>query len=444
MARRNYNRKPLPKEPRQALIESLNHDARGVAHVDGKVVFIDGALPGENVTFTYTGMHRDYAEGRVQEVLEASPERIAPHCAHAGVCGGCSLQHLEHEAQIRYKQQLLLEQLRRIGKVQPQEIFAPLRGPLWGYRHKARLSVKYVQKKDKALVGFREKASPFVADIGVCPVLHPMVGEHLAELGELVGRLSLRDQLPQIEIGVGDQHCALVFRLLRDATADDLAALRAFGEQHGYAVYTQRQGPDSIVPVHEDAAALPSYALPDADVHFHFNPTEFTQVNPAINRAMVARALELLAPQPDEDVLDLFCGLGNFTLPLARQARSVTGVEGDAPLVQRARDNAARNGIGNVEFFAADLFTDVSAAPWAQRRYHKILLDPARAGAQEIVRQLPRFGAGRVAYISCNPATLARDAGILANELGYHLLGAGIMDMFPHTAHVESIALFER
>lgn len=443
MSRRNYQRKPLPSDAREAVIDSLNHDGRGVARVDGKVIFIDGALPGETVRFTYSKNHRDYAEGRLETVLTAAAERIAPHCPNAAVCGGCSLQHLSHAAQIRHKQALLLEQLRRIGKVEPAQVFEPLHGPLWGYRHRARLSVKDVRKKGELLVGFREKASPFVADMQTCPVLHPSVGTRLLELRALLSSLKLRERIPQIEVAVGDARSALVLRILDDAPPEDWECLRAFGAQHGFDIYLQRQGPDSIVPVQPDTA-LPHYSLPESDLDFHYNPTEFTQVNPVINRGMVARALELLAPDPQETVLDLFCGLGNFTLPLAQRAKSVVGVEGEAGLVRQARDNARHNGIDNVAFYAADLFEDVGSAAWAQRRYDKILLDPARAGAQEIVRQLGRFAARRVVYVSCNPATLARDAGILVHESGYRLLGAGIMDMFPHTAHVESIAWFER
>ncbi|TAN48549.1 MAG: 23S rRNA (uracil(1939)-C(5))-methyltransferase RlmD [Methylococcaceae bacterium] len=443
MSRRNYQRKPLPKDARAAVIDSLNHDGRGVARVDGKVVFIDGALPGETIHFIYSKNHRDYAEGRVAAIVTASSERIQPHCPNADICGGCSLQHLTHEAQIHHKQTLLLEQLRRIGKVEPAQVFAPIRGPLWGYRHRARLSVKDVRKKGQLLVGFREKASPFVADIQACPVLHPAVGTRLLELRALLAGLKLRELIPQIEIAVGDHRSTLVFRILDDAPPEDWARLRAFGAQHGFDIYLQRQGPDSIVPVQSDTV-LPHYSLPESGLDFHYNPTEFTQVNPAINRSMVARALELLAPGPQDAVLDLFCGLGNFTLPLAQRAKAVVGVEGEMGLVRQARDNARHNGIDNVAFYATDLFQEVGQAEWAQRRYDKILLDPARAGAQEIVRQLPRFAARRVVYVSCNPATLARDAGILVHEAGYRLLGAGIMDMFPHTAHVESIALFER
>ncbi|HLF96536.1 MAG TPA: 23S rRNA (uracil(1939)-C(5))-methyltransferase RlmD [Methylococcaceae bacterium] len=464
---RMSRRARLPTEAAQAAIDSLTHDGRGVAHVDGRAVFIDGALPGETVRFRYTGIRRDFAEGRAETVLESSPERVEPFCAHFGVCGGCALQHLAPEAQIRYKQTQLLEQLKRIGKTEPASVWAPLTGPVAGYRHKARLGVKFVAKKGRVLVGFREKSSALLADLQRCPVLHPAVGEKLEALGGLIFSLGLRDKIPQIEVALGDDRHALVFRVMDDPGVDDLARLAAFGAAHGFDIYLQRHGPDSLRPLYLDQSAgsglarevpeggragiarheyppLPGYALEDFGVDFRFRPGEFTQVNPAINRHMVARAVELLDLRPEDTVLDLFCGLGNFTLPLARRAGEATGVEGDAGQVERARDNARRNGLENVYFHAADLFQPVKGQDWAERRYDKLLLDPSRAGAREILEYIPRWKPARIVYVSCNPATLARDAGVLVHDLGYRLLGAGVMDMFPHTAHVESIALFGR
>lgn len=435
----------LPTEPAQAVIDSLTHDGRGVARVEGRVVFVEGALPGETVTFRYTSLHRDYDEGRLEQVLgEPSPERVDPVCAHFGVCGGCGLQHLEAGGQIRYKQAQLLEQFKRIGKVEPATVWEPLTGPVWGYRCKARLGVKYVQKKGRALVGFREKASAQLADLRRCPVLHPAVGEKLDALADLILALKLRERIPQIEVAIGDERRALIFRLLDDAGATDLARLSTFGAEHGFDIYLQRHGPGSVQALHPHHPPPPGYALEDFGVSFRFQPGEFTQVNPAVNRAMVRRALELLDPKAGDSVLDLFCGLGNFTLPLARRAREVTGVEGDAALVERARANARCNGLENVCFHAADLFRPLAGQDWAEQCYDRLLLDPSRAGGRAILEQIPRWKPSRIVYVSCNPATLARDAGTLVNELGYRLTGAGVMDMFPHTVHVESIALFER
>lgn len=444
MSTPSKRRRPLPEQSREVSIESLSPEGRGVAHLDGRAVFVDGALPGERVSFRYTRLKRDFAEGCVAQVLEPSPERVEPFCVHFGVCGGCALQHLAPEAQIRFKQAQLVEQFRRIGKVEPAVLWAPLLGPVQGYRHKARLGVTFVAKKDRVLVGFREKSSALLAALHRCPVLHPAVGERLEELARLIFTLSVREKVPQVEVALGDHRHALVFRVMDDPNQADLDRLADFGAGHGFDIYLQRQGPESLRPLYPENPPLPGYALEEFGVDFRFRPGEFTQVNPPVNRQMVARAVELLAPGPEETVLDLFCGLGNFTLPLARRARQVTGVEGDAALVERARDNARRNGLENVEFHAADLFHPVTGEAWAGRRYARVLLDPSRAGAREILARVPAWQPSRIVYVSCNPATLARDAGILVHDLGYRLAGAGVMDMFPHTAHVESIALFER
>lgn len=441
---RHFRTKKAPPGSFETHIDSRTHDGRGVARVDGKAVFIDGALPGETVRFVYTDMRRDYAEGKVEAVLQAAPGRVEPRCPHFGVCGGCGLQHLADAAQIEAKQGLLVEQFLRIGRIEDVPLWPPLTGPSWGYRHKARLGVKNVPKKGRVLVGFREKASPYIADLASCPVLHPSVGERLGELSELIGSLSIRDRLPQIEVAVGDAGAALVFRVLEDPGEEDVRRLREFGERLGFDVYMQRHGPDSVVPVYPANPALLSYGLPELDLEFRFEPTQFTQVNPEINRKMIDRVLETLAPEPGERVLDLFCGLGNFTLPLARRAGLVVGVEGGADLVAGARRNAEANGLANVEFHVADLSRPVEGMAWAESRYDKLLLDPSRAGAEEILAQVPRWGVARIVYVSCNPSTLARDAGILVHQHGYRLVRAGVMDMFPQTAHVESIALFER
>lgn len=437
-------KRSLPSEPVRVAIESLTHDGRGIARVDGKPVFVDGALPGEEVSFVYTDSRRDYAEGRLESLHVAAPGRVPPRCPSFGICGGCSFQHVADGEQIRHKQALLVEQFQRIARLASVPLLPPLTGPSWGYRHKARLGVKHVAKKGKVLVGFRERASAFITDLDTCPVLHPAIGEHLPELAAMIGELGIRDRVPQIEVAVGDGRAALVFRILEDLSEADRACLVAFGERSEFDIYTQRQGPDSVAPLHPAAPAPLTYALPEQGVTFRFQPTDFTQVNLEINRRMVSRVMELLAPEPHERVLDLFCGIGNFTLPLATHAGHVVGVEGGAEAVARARENAAANGIGNVEFHVADLTQPFAGQPWAAGRYDRILLDPSRAGAEAVLAGVPEWDARRIVYVSCNPATLARDAGLLVHRYGYRLVHAGVMDMFPQTAHVESIAVFER
>lgn len=424
-------------------IEGMAHDGRGVAHIEDKTIFIDGALPGEEVWFTYTDRRRKFDEGQVTEVISASPDRVEPRCPHFGLCGGCSLQHVSPEAQIRDKQQILLENFRRLGGVQPETVLPPLTGPVWGYRRKARLGVKWVKAKGRVLVGFRERRTPFVATLERCEVLHPSVGERLLELSGVIGTLEAYNRIAQIEVAVDDSQTALVLRNLDPLSEGDRRRLTEYAKANDLRLFLQPGGPDSVEPLWPEAVEL-SYALPAFEVDYRFAPTDFTQVNFDINRAMVERALELLDLSGEERVLDLFCGLGNFTLPIARRAREVVGVEGDAGLVQRARENAERNGIGNALFHAADLTKDLSEAPWWQGGFDRVLLDPPRSGAQETLEHIARLGVPRIVYVSCGPATLARDAGILVNEHGYRLERAGVMDMFPHTAHVESIALFTR
>jgi 23S rRNA (uracil1939-C5)-methyltransferase len=444
MAARKPRKKVLPDAPVQAEIESLTHDGRGVAHVDGKAVFIDDALPGETVEFVYTDSRRDFAEGKVVQVLNRAADRVEPACPHYGVCGGCSFQHVEPEAQIRIKQDLLAEQFKRIGKIEIPEFWPPLTGPHWGYRRKARMGVKYVAKKNRALVGFRERRHQYLAEIDGCLVMHPVVGTRLTALSELIADLGIREKIPQIEVAIGDEQCVLAVRVLEPPSVADIERLRSFGREHGISLCLQPKGPDTIKPLPGEPEVIPVYALPDQAVEFKFRPAMFTQVNYEINRQMINRVLKLLDLDQNDTVLDLFCGLGNFTLPMATLAGSVTGVEGDQPLVDHAKENARHNGIGNVEFYAADLSKDISDQPWAGRKYNKILLDPSRAGASDVLPHFKKWKPERIVYVSCNPSTLARDAGILVNELGYRLIKAGVMDMFPQTAHVESIALFEK
>ncbi|MCW8929754.1 MAG: 23S rRNA (uracil(1939)-C(5))-methyltransferase RlmD [Gammaproteobacteria bacterium] len=445
MARRRRRAK-LPQDPIQVSIESVSHDGKGVCHIDDTTVFIDGALEGEELTFIYTNKRKNVAEGKVHEIIKASPLRVEPGCPHFHICGGCSLQHLAADQQIILKQGVLLENLKRIGKSEPENVLEPLTGPHWGYRTKARLGVRFVVKKDKMLVGFREKHSNFLAELETCKVLHPDVGLHLRELSDMILTLSIYNQVPQIEVAYGDHHGAFIIRHLEPFNEDDLKKMSAYAEKMALTIYLQPKGPDSITrlypPENTEGFKPLGYSLPEYDIVNEFRPTDFTQVNMEINRKMINLALELMAPKPEDKVLDLFCGLGNFTLPLARKVAHVTGVEGSSELVIRAKENALKNGIENADFYAADLFKDFSGMKWAQQKYDCILLDPARSGAKEIAEYLPKFAAPIVVYVSCNPSTLARDTEIMVHQNGYKLVNAGVMDMFPHTAHVESIALF--
>jgi 23S rRNA (uracil1939-C5)-methyltransferase len=435
-------RKRLPEPVSGVTIESLSHDGRGVAHLDGKAVFIDGALPGEVVSFEYRASRRRFDEGRVTAVMQASPDRVQPRCPHFGLCGGCSLQHMEPAAQIRAKQQTLLDNLKHIGKVVPQTVLPVLTGPVWGYRTKGRLGVKDVIKKGRVLVGFREKHSPYVADLATCEVLHLSVGRRIEELAQLLGQLEARARIPQIEVAVAGSITALVFRHLDPLSQADCGRLRHYAMEQGLHIYLQPAGPDSVQPLWPEQSFL-SYKLPAESIEIRFKPTDFTQVNTAINEQMVARVLDLLALDSNDTVLDLFCGLGNFTLPMARHAGAVIGVEGDAGLVSRARDNAALNGLQNTTFHSANLAEKNAVAAWADTACNKVLLDPPRSGAAEVLDVLANMQPQRIVYVSCHPGSLARDAATLVHEKGYRLLSAGVMDMFPHTAHVESIALFE-
>ena len=435
----------LPAEPVEVEVERLSHEGRGIGHREGRTVFVQGALPGETVSAQIRRRRRRQEEGQAVAVDNPAPDRVSPPCPHVGVCGGCSLQHMDPVAQIAHKQATLADLLSHTGGVSPAEWLPPVTGPTWGYRRRARLGVKYVPRKgDRVLVGFRERFSPFVADIDSCHVLDPRVARHLPELASLIRGLSIPDRIAQIEVAAGDEAVGLVFRNLRPLTDEDQRQLVAFGAAHGLLIFQQPGNESTVEPVGHEATRL-HYALPDFDLEFAFAPTDFTQVNAAINRQMVPLALDLLSVEPGMRVLDLFCGLGNFTLPLARRCARVIGVEGAASLVERARQNAAANGIDNADFHVADLAAeDVGQLPWLREPFDGILLDPPRSGAAEVLPALAALNANRIVYVSCNPATLARDAGTLVHEYGYRLRQAGVMDMFPHTAHVESIALFER
>jgi 23S rRNA (uracil1939-C5)-methyltransferase len=440
---RRQRRPRLPEPVVDVAIQSLAHDGRGIARLDGKTIFIDGALPGERVDIEYLAMHRKFDEARVSVIHQASPDRVTPRCPHFGICGGCSLQHLKAEVQIHAKQQVLLDNLKHIGGVLPEAVLAPMTGPVWGYRGKARLGVKDVIKKGRVLVGFRERRAGYIADLSRCEVMHPSVGERLGELAALIASLDARARIPQVEVAVSEAVTALVFRHLDPLVSADLARLRDYARASGMHVYLQGGGPDSVRPL-APADSVLSYHLPEQQVEIRFLPHDFTQVNAVINRQMIARVLQMLELDEHDRVLDLFCGLGNFTLPLARQAGSVTGVEGEAGLVSRARDNAALNALENVAFHVADLAKDQRDSDWAGGNYNKVLLDPPRSGAAEVIDTLGNIAPEKIVYVSCHPGSLARDAGRLVQDNGYRLLAAGVMDMFPHTAHVESIALFAR
>ena len=424
-------------------ITDLLHDGRGVGRLDGKAVFVTGALPGETVRVRQTGRNRNFDEGETIEVLKASPDRVQPRCPHFGVCAGCVLQHLDQHKQIAAKQHVLEENLARIGHVQPGRMLEPLVDAAWGYRRKGRFSVRFVEKKDRIVIGFRELNPRFVAELTQCHTILPELGMRIPELAALVESLDGKRSSPQIVFIAGDGPVALVFRHLEPLGDADVGRLREFAKSSGFAVLLQPGGVESVISLWPEQLAL-EFPIPGFDLSLAFRPLDFIQVNAGLNQKMIARAMDLLDPQPSDRVLDLFCGLGNFTLPLARRAGQVVGVEGDAGLVARARENALRNGLANVEFHAADLAKDVASEPWLKPGFDKLLIDPPRAGAAEVLAQLPLKGIRRIVYVSCHPGSLARDAGFLVTERGYRLVAAGAMDMFPQTAHVESIALFEK
>jgi 23S rRNA (uracil1939-C5)-methyltransferase len=427
-----------------AEVVDLSHEGRGIARIGGKVTFIRGALPGERVRYRLYRHGKQADEGELTAIEQASPERVEPRCQHFGVCGGCSVQHLSAAGQVAFKQKQLLDALERIGKVQPQQVAPAVSGAPWGYRRRARLSVKHVAKKGGVLVGFREADSPYVAQLESCVVLDPRVGLKLKDLGECIGKLDINTLVPQIEVAAADT-VTLVFRVMQEPTAGDRAVLKAFGEQHGFEIHLQTGGYDTIQPLDPPATAL-AISPDGSDLRLAFRPTDFIQVNDSVNRQMVRQALSWLAGEEalgGRRVLELFCGLGNFSLPLARAGAQVTAVEGERGLVERARENANANRL-DIRFEQADLFTPDARVDWLRARYDAALVDPPRAGAKEILPLVADAGPARIVYVSCHPGTLARDAAFLVHERGYRLARAGILDMFPHTSHVESMALFER
>jgi 23S rRNA (uracil1939-C5)-methyltransferase len=437
-------RRSLPKEPVQAHITDLTHEGKGVTHIDGKTVFINQALPGEDVEFIYVKKHRKFDEGRLHKVINASDLRIEARCEHFYICGGCSLQHVSGEYQIQLKQKILIDNLKRIGHVESEQIRSPLTGPQWGYRRKARLGVKYVEKKQKVLIGFREKGSGLLAELNQCEVLHPAVGKRLTDLAGLIRKLSCFRAIPQIEVAVGDSSTALVIRHLEILTENDRNILVEFAKNNQLDIYLQSGGPDTILPLWPQNPEL-YYTLEQYNLRFDFLPADFVQVNSDINKKIIPLVIEALNCHKDMHVLELFCGLGNFTLPIARHVASVTAVEGEAGLIERAKVNAKNNDIKNVAYYVANLMEDTAALPWWKaEKFDCVFVDPPRSGAENVLAIISKLKIPNIVYVSCNPATLARDAGILVNDYGYKLLNTGVMDMFPHTAHVESIAVFKK
>ncbi|MDH3371328.1 MAG: 23S rRNA (uracil(1939)-C(5))-methyltransferase RlmD [Gammaproteobacteria bacterium] len=437
-----HSNSPPSAENPVATVTTFSHDCRGVARLDGKAVFIDGALPGETVRFRYLHRQKRYDTAEVVEIIKPSPDRVTPSCPHYGTCGGCGLQHMRPEVQLQSKQQILSEQLERLGKVKPESWLAPITGPAFGYRRRARLGVRQVASAGGVVIGFRQKNKSFLADLETCLVLEPMVSALLPALHVLIDGLSCPDRIPQIEVAGGTNASSLVIRHLVPLTYEDRERLAAFGEANGIRIYLQPGKPDSIAPLWPSVHKPLYYRIPGFEVDIRFEPADFIQINDAVNNAMVARVVELLEPTAKDAVLDLFCGLGNFTLPLARRAGRVLGVESEKALIERARANAQLNKIMNVEFVHADLYRESFNASWNHFAANKLLLDPPRSGAIEIIKSLVEPLPSRIVYVSCYPATLARDSEYLVQVLGYRLTAAGVMDMFPQTSHVESMALF--
>ncbi|UJB30033.1 23S rRNA (uracil(1939)-C(5))-methyltransferase RlmD [Chromobacterium sp. Beijing] len=434
-----------------AQVESLDHEGRGVAHVDGKTIFIDGALPYETVVYSAYRKKSSYENANTSQVLKESFLRTQPRCPHYGTCGGCSMQHVEFSAQVAVKQRVLEDNLARIGRVKPQQVLTPIAGPAWHYRHRARMSARLVEKKGGVLVGFHEKRSTYITDMSECHILPRHISDLIVPLREMIYKLSINNRMPQVELAVGDKVDILVFRNMEAINDADHALLRAFSDAHGskerpLQMWLQPKGPDTCYPVYPLDAPKLTYSLPEYRVEMPYYPTEFTQVNPEINAVMVSRALKFLDPQPGERIADMFCGIGNFTLPIARSGAEVHGMEGSQPLVKRAVENATHNGLQDkVSYEMANLFEVTEESFAALGRFDKMLVDPPRDGAVQLLKAITEDTAPkRIVYVSCNPATLARDANVLVHTKGYTLKAAGIINMFPHTAHVESVAWFEK
>ena len=443
--RRKQSSGSLPPELSQTKVQSLDLDGRGVARHDGKVVFIDGALPGETVQYRVWRRNPRFDLGSVQRIVRATTQRVVPQCPHYECCGGCSLQHLEPRAQVAMKQRVLEEAFANIGHVQPESMLPAIHGSYWGYRHRARLSARHVAGKGGTLVGFRERRGHRVVDMDSCKVLPPRISALIAPLRLALSGLQIADRIPQIEVAVGEEMDVLTLRVLDAPAEADLDVLRAFAASYSVLIYLQTGGPDTVHALDPASSQLLSYRLPEFDLDLQFGPSDFTQVNPGINRMLVRRAVALLEPQPHERIVDLFCGLGNFALAIARSGATVVGMEGGRPLVERAQQNAQHNGLDqHTRFVQANLFENPAAVLQSWGPFDRMLIDPPRDGAQAVVKAIGEQGPTRIVYISCNPATLARDAGCLVHEKGYRLLSAGVANMFPHTSHVESMAAFVR
>lgn len=463
----------------QTKIESLSHDGRGVAHIDGKATFIENALPGEEITFIYTRRHNKFDEAKTVEILSASADRVKPECPHFGVCGGCGLQHIDHIKQIEFKINNLKEHFKHFGDIENLNILPPILGPVWYYRSRARLSIKYVQKKQKVLVGFHEKNGRYIAEIDQCPILHETISNKILDIGNLVSSLTIYQQIPQVEVACGDNITALLFRHLAPLSEQDLELLAKFGCEHNFQIYLQSGSIDTIKPLLLPISTLDcfakstcndeaiqteqvndkatqtgrevitreyiplNYKFSNHNIEMLFALTDFTQINKAVNQKMVDLVVDLLDIKPEDRILDLFCGIGNFTLPIAKKCQQIVGVEGNNHAIIRAKQNAKHNNITNTEFYCADLTKDLASESWAGQKYDKILLDPPRTGAQEICSQIKKFGAKKIVYVSCNHATLARDTKDLIQS-GYKLQNVRVVNMFPHTAHIETIAVFSR
>lgn len=438
-----HRRKKIPSTEVNATVQKLSHDGRGITKINDKTTFVFGALPQEEVKLKYTAIHGSYDEAEAVDILTSNPERVTPHCQHFGLCGGCQMQHLAADAQIQHKQSVLMELLSQQG-LAPLTLLPPISANKWGYRRKARLGVKFVRGKDKVLVGFRERNGRFLANLSQCEVLHPHIGHRLDALSQLFYQLDSRETIPQLEVAIDDQETAIILRHLKPLSKTDLEKLHTFCKENQFVLYLQPKGPDTIrLSSQSKRDPFLHYALPAFNLRLAFQPQQFTQINFEINQQMIDKALTLLDLNQNDVVLDLFCGIGNFSLPIAKKAKWVVGVEGDETAVTQARFNAIENNLTHCDFITANLFEDISAYAFSKTQYNKVLIDPPRTGALEVLPHIVRFKPEKILYISCNPSTLARDAKYLV-QAGYTLKCAGIMDMFPHTKHVEAMALFER
>lgn len=435
----------LPAEVIQASVDNFSHDCRGIARINGKTTFIQGVLPKEEVKFQYQSIRKDYDEGKLVKLIKPSDDRVAPLCLHFDQCGGCSLQHMGAQAQIKAKQNILLDLLSRMARVEPEQVLPPLAEHPWNYRNKARLSVRYVEKKQSTLMGFRERYSPrFITEITQCPVLHAKVDKDIIRLRQLLDGLEGKKAIAQVEVAAGDNdEVALIFRHMEPLSLQDQDKICQFAADASYKIFLQPGDESSVHCIFAaDNCSFLSYELPQFNLTLQFYPSDFTQVNAAVNRLMVDQAVRLMGPQPDDRILDLFCGLGNFSLPLAQGCAKVIGIEGGQSMVERARMNAKHNGVENTEFYVANLDDPKEVEKALKRSFNKLLIDPPRSGAWEVVKAIGKASPKKIVYVSCNPVTLARDVDVLVNQQGYRLMAAGIIDMFPHTAHVESMALF--